>query len=169
MIRQKRNEGWRGAFSRSRQHKPARSRKPPPIVNLLRPASMPLSQLRHNYARSQALHHNARLNVVRPAPPLLTAREQLDPSWGYGPWVVRSVVRKVHCPLHATVVEDPPSADYEINKGLAAPLTVRLWVWALRSLRPILTTTDAKKARSEEVFRPCSRQHYACFYEPVDS
>ena len=74
MIRQKRNEGRHyGAVRRSRQRQTARSRKPPPIVNLLRPASMTKSQLSHHSTWDKALHHNARLDLIRPAPALLTA------------------------------------------------------------------------------------------------
>ncbi len=53
--------------------------QPAPIVNLLRPAAIPLRELRHRSARNQALHHDARLNVIRLAPSLLATGVKLDP------------------------------------------------------------------------------------------
>jgi hypothetical protein len=89
---------------------------------------MPLRKLRDYSARNKALQHNPRLLIVRPAAPARKAGVDLQPSRRDRLWVVRSDVRKVHCPLHKAVVNDPPLPRYGNNKGLGAPLTLHRYL-----------------------------------------
>ena len=86
-----------------RQRELASTRQPPPIVDLLGAAPMPLRELRHNHARREAFNHDAGLLFVWPAAAPRASRVKLDPPRRDRPWVVESVVKKVHCPLHGTV------------------------------------------------------------------
>jgi hypothetical protein len=92
-----------------RQGKVPRPRQTPPVVDLLRPASMALRDLRHHRIRRQALQDNARLQLVGPATPAGRAGEQLHAPRRM-PWVVRSVVSLEHCPLHGIVRKRSPLA-----------------------------------------------------------
>ena len=92
IIRQKRDKRRNGlARGWSWQRQLAHPCQPPPIVNLLRAASMLLRQLRYYCARREALHHDAGLRLIGPAPPLLTARVKLDTARRNRLWVVRIV------------------------------------------------------------------------------
>src|SRR6202008_4341412 len=95
-------------------------------------------EFRHHNTRNKALHNDARLLLLWPAPPLLAAGVQLNTPRRNRLWVVRSVVRKVHCPLHGMVVKDPPSPSYGNKKGLGAPLTIKARMGATHFLMKTL-------------------------------
>ena len=66
--------------------------KPPPIVDLLGAAPMPLRELRHHRVRREALNNNAGLLFVRPAAASLAAHAKLDAPRRNRRWAVSSVV-----------------------------------------------------------------------------
>ena len=78
---------------------------------------MTLRKLRYHRARPEALHHDACLRLVRPAPPLLAASVKLNAPRRNRLWVVRSVVRMVHCPLHGTVRNRSARMQLRVSKG----------------------------------------------------
>jgi hypothetical protein len=118
MIRQKRDKRRGGlASGGGGQRQFARPCQPPPIVYLLRTASMPLRELRDHYVRRQALNHNARLRLVRPAAPFLAAGVNLDPARRKWLRAVTSVVRMVHCPLHGTVRNRSARTPLRVSEG----------------------------------------------------
>ena len=61
IIRQKRNERRNAFTCSSRQCQPAHSCQPPPIMDLLGAAPMPLRERRDHYVRRETLNHDPRL------------------------------------------------------------------------------------------------------------
>ena len=86
-------------------------------MDLLGPASMVLRDLRHDRVRRQALQHDARLQLIGPATPSRRARKQLHAPRRTPPWVVRSVVRLEHCPLHRSVRKRSRPTTLQAIKG----------------------------------------------------
>ena len=64
---------------------------------------MALRDICHHRARRQALQDDARLYLVGPATPASCAGEKLNAPRRMRRWVVRSVVRLEHSPLHGLV------------------------------------------------------------------